>query len=234
MNNFFDYSNSIDYPIFFDECKSRSQNKLFDDTMDKHHKYMNSANIPSRRINWNIYDTNNGNHIGSIGISSSVLALSGRDNYIGWDKESRSKNLNKTANNYRFCLIKDNITTKNVGTMALKLMRTIGAERWESKYGDPLILIETFIKPPWNGSVYRADNWIDVGMTKGSSISKVPLSLWKREDSPRGKMARENPEECLKKFAGYQGNKHYKVEKSEPKIIMLKPLVKKWKKILNG
>ena len=47
-------------------------------------------------------------------------------------------------------------------------------------------------------------------------------------------MARENPEECLKKFAGYQGNKHYKVEKSEPKIIMLKPLTKKWKKILNG
>ena len=71
-------------------------------------------------------------------------------------------------------------------------------------------------------------------MTKGSSISKVPLTLWKREDSPRGKMARENPEKCLEMFAGYQGNKHYKVEKSEPKIIMLKPLTKKWKKILNG
>ena len=112
-------------------------------------------------------------------------------------------------------------------------MRTVGAQTWENKYGDRLVLIETFINPPWNGSVYRADNWLDVGMTKGSSISKVPLSLWKREDSPRGIMARENPEKCLEKFAGYQGNKHYKVEKSEPKIIMLKPLVKKWKKILS-
>ena len=121
----------------------------------------------------------------------------------------------------------------NVGTMALKILRTVGAQRWEQKYGDKLVLIETFIKPQWNGSLYISDNWIDVGMTKGSSISKVPLSLWKREDSPRGKMARENPEECLKKVAGYQGNKHYKVEKSEPKIIMLKPLVKKWKKILS-
>ncbi len=195
---------------------------------------MNSANIPSRRISFNMYETKSGNYIGGIGLASSVLALGGRDKYIGWDKETRLKNLGMTANNYRFCLIKDNITIKNVGTMALKLLRTVGAQTWEKKYGDRLVLIETFIKPPWNGSVYRADNWLDVGMTKGSSISKVPLTLWKREDSPRGKMARENPEKCLEMFAGYQGNKHYKVEKSEPKIIMLKPLTKKWKKILNG
>ena len=231
--SFFDYSDSVEYPIFLDECKSSEQLKKFRKTIDKHHQYMNSANIPSRRMSYNVYETKSGNYIGGIGLASSVLALGGRDKYIGWDKEARLKNLGKTANNYRFCLIKENITIKNVGTMALKLLRTVGAQRWEQKYGDKLVLIETFIKPPWNGSVYRADNWIDVGMTKGSSISKVPLSLWKREDSPRGKMARENPEECLKKFAGYQGNKHYKVEKSEPKIIMLKPLVKKWKKILS-
>ena len=231
--SFFDYSDSVEYPIFLDECVSGEQLKKFRKTIDKHHQYMNSANIPSRRMSYNVYETKTGNYIGGIGLASSVLALGGRDKYIGWDKEARLKNLGKTANNYRFCLIKENITIKNVGTMALKLLRTVGAQRWEQKYGDKLVLIETFIKPPWNGSVYRADNWIDVGMTKGSSISKVPLSLWKREDSQRGKMARENPEECLKKFAGYQGNKHYKVEKSEPKIIMLKPLVKKWKKILS-
>tara|TARA_Y100001938_G_scaffold35905_1_gene49364 strand:- start:163 stop:864 length:702 start_codon:yes stop_codon:yes gene_type:complete len=232
--SFFDYSDSVEYPIFLDECKSSEQLKKFRNTIDKHHQYMNSANIPSRRISFNMYETKSGNYIGGIGLASSVLALGGRDKYIGWDKETRLKNLGMTANNYRFCLIKDNITIKNVGTMALKLLRTVGAQTWEKKYGDRLVLIETFIKPPWNGSVYRADNWLDVGMTKGSSISKVPLTLWKREDSPRGKMARENPEKCLEMFAGYQGNKHYKVEKSEPKIIMLKPLTKKWKKILNG
>ena len=201
--------------------------------MDIHHQYMDSVNIPSRRINWNIYETKTGNQIGSIGISSSVLALSGRDNFIGWDTEARQKNLNKTANNYRFCLIKNNIKIKNVGTMALKLMREVGAERWKSKYGDDLILIETFIKPPWTGSVYKADNWLEVGMTKGSSISKVPLTLWKRENTPRGKMARKDPKKCLELYAGYQDNKHYKVEKSDPKIIMVKPLTKKWKKTLT-
>jgi len=230
---FFDYSDSVEYPIFLDECVSSEQLKKFRKTIDKHHQYMNSANIPSRRMSYNVYETKTGNYIGGIGLASSVLALGGRDKFIGWDKEARLRNLGKTANNYRFCLIKENITIKNVGTMALKLLRTVGAKRWESKYGDQLVLIETFIKPPWNGSVYRADNWVDVGMTKGSSISKVPLSLWKREDSPRGIMARENPKKCLETFAGYQGNKHYKVSKSEPKIIMMKPLVKKWKKILS-
>ena len=117
--------------------------------------------------------------------------------------------------------------------MALKLLRTDGAERWKSKYGDTLVLIETFIKPPWDGGVYKADNWLDVGMTKGHSISKVPLALWKKEDSPRGKMARENPKKCLALFAGYQDNKHYKIQKSEPKIVMLKPLKKGWKNILK-
>jgi hypothetical protein len=118
--------------------------------------------------------------------------------------------------------------------MALKLLRTQGADRWESKYGDILVLIETFIKPPWDGGVYKADNWLYVGMTKGSSISKVPLALWKRElDSPRGKMAREDPVKCLELYAGYQDHKHYKVTKSEPKIIMLKPLKKRWKNILK-
>ena len=130
--SFFDYSDSVEYPIFLDECKSSEQLKKFRNTIDKHHQYMNSANIPSRRMSYNVYETKSGNYIGGIGLASSVLALSGRDSYIGWDKEARLKNLGMTANNYRFCLIKDNITIKNVGTMALKLLRTVGAKGWES------------------------------------------------------------------------------------------------------
>ena len=45
--SFFDYSDSVEYPIFLDECKSSEQLKKFRNTIDKHHQYMNSANIPS-------------------------------------------------------------------------------------------------------------------------------------------------------------------------------------------
>ena len=134
MSYTLDYSKQYSYPIFLDEAIGSSQLKIFSETIDNYHKYMNSANIPSRRIKYNIYETKTGNHIGGIGLASSVLALGGRDNYIGWNKETRLLHLGKTANNFRFCLIKDNITIENVGTMALKLLRTVGANRWESKY----------------------------------------------------------------------------------------------------
>ena len=217
--SFYDYSDSVEYPIFLDECTSSEQLKKFRKTIDKHHQYMNSANIPSRRMSYNVYETKSGNYIGGIGLPSSVLALGGRDKYIGWDKEARLKNLGKTANNYRFCLIKENITMKNVGTMALKLLRKVGAKRWKEKYGDDLILLETFVQPKIdgsnnkrNGAVYLADNWSMIGKTQGNSIKKAPLLLWQKEDSKRGKLARENPKEAIKKYA--VGREHYVVAKS--------------------
>ena len=232
-NSFFDYSDFVDYPIFFDECVTHSQNRLFAKTIDKYHEYMNWTDIPSRRINWNIYETKTGNHIGCIGISSAVLALGAREKFIGWDKEEKFTNLNMIANNYRYCLIKDNITIKNTGSMALKLMRVDGARAWERKYGDRLVLIETFVKPPWTGSVYKADNWENLGMTKGNSISKAPVKMWLEEDSPRGELARKDLDAALEKYASYQGGERYKVSKSEPKIILVKPLVRNFRKLLK-
>jgi hypothetical protein len=74
---------------------------------------------------------------------------------------------------------------KNVGTMALKLLREVGAKRWQEKYGDELIMLETFVQPlidgsdnKRNGAVYLADNWVMIGETLGNSIKKAPLLLW--------------------------------------------------------
>ena len=237
--SFFDFSNSHDYPIFLEEFKSQPQNALFAHTIDTYHSYVKHVTPPQRRVNWNIYETISGNLIGGIGMSSCVLAISSRDNLIGWNKEQRLRNSNSVANNYRFCLIKKNITIENCGTMSLKLFRQRGKLRWEEKYGDKLILLETFVQPKIandddkvrNGSVYLADNWIFAGKTLGNSISKAPLLLWKKEDSKRGEMARNNPEEAIKKYA--KGNVHYNVTKSEIKLVFIKPLVKNWKKLLT-
>lgn len=238
--SFFDFSNSHDYPIFFDECKVQHQNQTFAHTITNYHSYVKHVTPPQRRINWNIYETVSGNLIGAIGLSSCVLAISSRDNWIGWNKVQRLTHSNSVANNYRFCLIKKNITIENTGTMSLKLLRNLGRERWETKYGDKLVLLETFVQPKIsdettnvrNGAVYLADNWILVGKTLGNSISKAPLLLWKKEDSKRGEMARNNPEEAIKKYA--KGNVHYNVTKSEPKIVFVKPITKNWKKILTN
>jgi len=123
---------------------------------------------------------------------------------------------------------------KNVGTMALKLLREVGAKRWQEKYGDELVMLETFVQPlidgsdnKRNGAVYLADNWVMIGETLGNSIKKAPLLLWQKEDSKRGEMARNHPEEAIKKYA--VGREHYVVTQSPIKKVFLKPLVKDWK-----
>jgi hypothetical protein len=231
--SFLDYSNIHKYPIFLQECLNSSHTKIFRDIINEHHSYVKYKDVPQRRINYLIYRSSDGKVIGAIGISSCVLAIGARDRWIGWDKDTRLRNSNKVANNYRFCLVPDN-GIKNVGTMALKLLREVGAKRWQEKYGDELVMLETFVQPlidgsdnKRNGAVYLADNWVMIGETLGNSIKKAPLLLWQKEDSKRGELARNNPTEAIKKYA--VGREHYVITHSPIKKVFLKTLTKDWK-----
>lgn len=234
-------------PIYLLECTSPSENRIFRDTINTYHSYVKYKDSPTRNIRWLVYESVTGNLIGAVGLSSATIAVAKRDEYVGWDNETKMRNLGKVANNSRFCLIQKNFTIKNVGSLTLKQLRIQGAIRWKEKYNEPLVLLETFVQPERNdeykgystrnGSIYLADNWINVGMTVGSSIQKTPLKLWAKETGERGRLARENPEECLRRYAGYLGEHNssgFKVTKSPKKIIFLKPLVFNWNKILTS
>src|SRR5271157_2954717 len=125
--SFFNYK--INYPIFLEECKTPQQNKLFRDTINKYHSYCKYTESPTRNLRWNIYESESGNHVGSIGLSSATIAISCRDDYIGWDNEKRIKNLGMLANNSRCCFIQKNMTVKNVGSMSLKQLDVCGKKR---------------------------------------------------------------------------------------------------------
>jgi hypothetical protein len=240
--SFFDYSNAVKTPIFLEECLSPSQNKIFRDTIDTYHSYVKYKDSPTRNIRWLVYETVSGNLIGAVGLSSATIAISCRDNFIGWNKETRIRNIGMMANNSRCCFIQKNITLKNVGSQVLKYMGIEGAKRWKDKYGQPLVLLETYVQPERseeyngqktrNGAIYRASNWIEVGKTSGNSIRKGPLGLWKRETGARGELARTNPKAALEKY-GYEDGKEYVVTKSPIKIMFIKPLVWNWKELLN-
>ncbi len=237
--SFFDYQ--VDYPIILDECKTPQQNKLFRDTINKYHSYCKYTDSPTRNLRWNIYETKSGNHVGAIGLSSAVIAISCRDEFIGWNKEQRSNNVGMLANNSRCCFIKDNMTIKNVGSMVLKQLEICGGKRWKERYNQSLVLLETFVQPDReeeyngqklrNGTIYKASNWIEVGKTSGNAIRKGPLALWVKETGSRGELARTNPKAALEKY-GYADGKEYIISKSPVKIMFVKPIVKNWKKLL--
>ena len=237
MEKFFEYNKN--YPIFLEECKNPIQNKLFRDTINRYHSYRKYTDSPTRNIRWNIFEKA-GNLIGAIGLSSAVVSVSVRDKYIGWDKDTKMKKLCHIGNNSRFCLIRENITIKNAGSMVLKQLATEGRKRWKEKYDNDLIMLETFIEPDRNisydghekrtGAVYRASNWLEIGYTKGSSFRKAPLLLWQKEKGARGELSRNDPVAAMEKY-GY-GGKQYIVVESPKKIMFVKPLVKNWKKLL--
>ena len=234
-----------DYPVKLVECKQSSEFKLFRDTIDNHHSYVKYKDSPTRRLSFLVYETISGNFIGCVGLTSGTLALKCREVYIGWDNETKMRHLHQIANNSRFCLIKENITVANAASMTLKSLRNSGVDAWKVKYNDDLILFETFILPTRenqyighsnrNGACYKADNWIELGMTEGNSIKKIPIVMWKKENTERGRLARENPEECMRRYAFYVNNSEkygYDVQTTQKKIVFIKPLVKNWKELL--
>lgn len=220
--------------ISFIECLSKADNRIFAETINQHHAYVKFKCVPQRRINWLV--TWDGELAGVIGLSSCVIALSSRDAWIGWTREQRLLTMRHTANNYRFCLI-PGTRAENLGSSVLAALRRVGQQRWREKYGDELVLLETYVQPDIegsenkrNGAVYLADNWILVGRTLGNSIRKAPVKLWQRETGARGELARVNPEAAIAKYAC--GRQHYVVTKSFPKRVFVKPLVRHWKSVL--
>jgi hypothetical protein len=244
--SFFSYCNSVKTPVFLVECNNPSQNKQFRDTIDNFHSYVKYKDMPTRNIRWLVYESVSGNLVGAVGLSSATIAVAARDKHIGWTNVQRMKKLCNLANNSRFCLIQKNCTISNVGSQTLKQLRIDGAKRWKEKYGDDLILLETFVQPDRvkkfnghktrSGAVYRADNWIEVGNTAGHHIRKTPLKLWAKEKGERGRLAREDKEECLKRYGGYLGEgmttNGYQITKSPIKTMFIKPLVSDWKERL--
>ena len=229
-NSFFEFNS--DYPIILEECKTPSQNKIFRDTINKYHSYKKYTDSPTRNIRWLVYEKT-GNQVGVIGLSSATIAVKVRDDFIGWNNSTKIKNLGMLANNSRFCLVKERFTIKNIGSMTLKRLEIDGSKLWKEKYNQDLILLETFVEPSSDriGCVYKASNWIELGLTSGASFKKCPLLLWQKESGERGKIARENPKLAMEIYGNYEGRK-YIVTQSKQKIMFVKPLIKNWKEKL--
>lgn len=204
--------------IHLKECKNSEDRLLFKDTINKHHSYVKHKLTPTRRIDFLIYENESNNLIGAIGLNSATLNLGERDKLLKLNNRNKKKRLLNIANNYRFALIKDNITIQNAGSQILKSLRNDGARAWKRKYGNKLIGIETFVKPPWTGSVYKADNWFSLGETRGFSAHRFPTELVDK------KYREKYLSEFNKKFKTTNGVKYRKAQK---KLIFFKPLVKK-------
>lgn len=105
--------------------------------------------------------------VGCLQFSSPAWKMADRDDWIGWDADTRKRNLQRIVNNSRF-LILPWVQIKNLASKALALAARQIAEDWQQRYNVAPVLLETLVDPArYSGTCYRAANWIHLGITTG-------------------------------------------------------------------
>ena len=141
---------------------------------ERYLSYRNRHYIPNRgchgqQIHFLIYYK--GEQVGIISGASSVYAVGARDKFfnIPQDKKIKQKRyLPAIINNVVFRLEHHE---KNLGTRILSKFRKVSALLWKKLYGVDVIGFETFVieNDRRKGALYKADNWVYLGETKGNT-----------------------------------------------------------------
>lgn len=110
--------------------------------------------------------------LGCLLFQGAAKALRVRDEWIGWTKGQRLRNLAWVINNSRF-LIFPWVKVKNLGSHSLgQALRRI-RDDWEERWGYRPVLAESFVDPErYEGISYKADNWVYLGKTTGRGLPR--------------------------------------------------------------
>ena len=124
-----------------------------------------------------------GEWLALLGWGAAALKSRHREQYVGWDEQTKYQRLHLVANNVRF-LILPWIRVPHLASrvLATNLKRLSGD--WEARYGHPILLAETFVDlARFQGTAYRASNWIYLGQTRGMGRKGAG---YERHGQPKG------------------------------------------------
>ena len=112
--------------------------------------------------------TYDGEWVALLTFSAAAWKCAVRDRWIGWDFHHQYdyERLKLIANNSRY-LILPQWHRPNLGSKILSLCQRRLATDWQERFGHRLVLLETFVDPRFQGTVYRAANWSYLGLTRG-------------------------------------------------------------------
>jgi Domain of unknown function (DUF4338) len=115
-----------------------------------------------------------------------------RDRFIGWSVEQRCQHLEGIANQQRF-LILPWVRVAHLASHLLALATRRLSQDWQSRYGHPVYLAETFVEAQrFAATAYKAAGWIYLGQTTGRTrqdrhriLKSPPKAVWVRALHPR-------------------------------------------------
>jgi len=120
-----------------------------------------------------------GRVLGCLWFAAAAWRCKARDRFIGWEENTRKRNLPWVANNTRFLLLPW-VRVQNLASHLLSRVAGQISRDWDQKYGHGLYALETFVDARFTGACYRAANWRRVGQTTGRTrndvLNRGPLS----------------------------------------------------------
>lgn len=149
-----------------------SQRPLFESLLHHYH-YLGHRSTVGENLQYLVSDCR-AHPLACLLFGAAAWQCADRDHSIGWDRSQRAKNLHLVTNNTRF-LILPGIKVKCLASSVLSSVIRRLKRDWQSKYGHPIYLLETFVeRERFTGTCYQAANWVRVGQTRGRSRQDRP------------------------------------------------------------
>jgi hypothetical protein len=121
--------------------------------------------------------------LGALAFSPAAFRVTVREQFIGWNEQSRLGSLDRVIGNSRF-FIHPEVRVPHLASHVLgKALRRLKQD-WHSSYGKEPLLVETFVEQGrFTGTCYCAANWTDVGTTvvRGRQDSQHQAALPQKE-----------------------------------------------------
>jgi hypothetical protein len=168
-------------PLTIGECSrvdltAVSQRALFDSLLHQHH-YLSHRSSVGENLQYLVRDAQ-ARPLACVLFGAAAWQCAARDRHIGWDSSTRAQHLQFIANNTRF-LILPWVRVPHLASHVLSRIVKRLSHDWQTKYGHPLYLLETFVeRDRFTGAAYRAANWVCVGQTKGRTRQDRPDGTW--------------------------------------------------------
>lgn len=137
---------------------------LFKSLLAQYH-YLGHRNTVGENLRYLVRDRQ-GRPVACALFGSAAWKCADRDAFLGWERAVRERNLQWLTNNTRFLVLPwvdvPHLASHVLGAIARRIRID-----WQDKYGHPVHVLETFVDRRFQGTCYRAANWLRLGATQG-------------------------------------------------------------------
>jgi len=151
-------------PLEFCQVRKSSDEPLFNSLIDRFH-YLGYCHPVGEQLKYIVYAHNR--PLACLAWSSAPRHIGSRDRFIGWSAHMRKNHLHRIVYNTRF-LILPWVRVPLLASHILGRMARILPGDWNRFYCHDICYLETFVdKDRFEGTCYKAANWIYLGDTTG-------------------------------------------------------------------